>query len=207
MIDLKIFLDCSTDFEFSSFREKFSRFSSLSISLIGTEISSICECAMGPKVAAEKKEGIVKEGKESKPLPKNSRTEMDPVQDRILVETMLKEESCRDRFFDNAIYYRKARNPCNGELTARDNADFLIPIEHTIKTNFETEKFLNFDRTYQQTKQLSQPEVKESLRTVKSLDVHKLEKVRGRKAEIDYELEQMRKVIEFKRQQLQSITK
>eukprot|EP00599_Poterioochromonas_sp_BG-1_P011234 CAMPEP_0173140860 /NCGR_PEP_ID=MMETSP1105-20130129/5146_1 /TAXON_ID=2985 /ORGANISM="Ochromonas sp., Strain BG-1" /LENGTH=162 /DNA_ID=CAMNT_0014053945 /DNA_START=27 /DNA_END=515 /DNA_ORIENTATION=+ len=162
---------------------------------------------MGPKVAAEKKEGIVKEGKESKPLPKNSRTEMDPVQDRILVETMLKEESCRDRFFDNAIYYRKARNPCNGELTARDNADFLIPIEHTIKTNFETEKFLNFDRTYQQTKQLSQPEVKESLRTVKSLDVHKLEKVRGRKAEIDYELEQMRKVIEFKRQQLQSITK
>lgn len=162
---------------------------------------------MGPKVAAEKKEGIAKDGKESKPLPKNSRIEMDPVQDRILVETMLKEESCRDRFFDNAIYYRKARNPCNGELTARDNADFLIPIEHTIKTNFETEKFLNFDRTYQQTKQLSQPEVKESLRTVKSLDVHKLEKVRERKAEIDFELEQMRKVIEFKRQQLQSITK
>ncbi|MFK5108561.1 hypothetical protein ACI394_28900, partial [Klebsiella pneumoniae] len=87
--------------------------------------------------------------------------------------TIHREEKCRDRFLENAMYLRKSRNPCNGELTARDNADFLIPVEQTIKLAFETQKFQEFDQQYNQLKLSTQPKVKECLQTLRTLDVTK----------------------------------
>jgi hypothetical protein len=126
---------------------------------------------------------------------------------RIVVETMLKEEKCREKFHENAMYYRKSRNPCNGELTARDDAEFLIPVERTIQTNFETEKFLEFDRTYNSIKESTQPAVKDSLQTIRKLDVIKIGNIRERKQMIDSELEQMRKIVAYKQQQLHALSK
>jgi hypothetical protein len=171
---------------------------------------------MGPKKAKEpakapssnegQEEVKGSEGGKVKEIKEISRS-MNSDQARVMVETIHKEEKCRDKFYDNAMYFRKSRNPCNGELTARDNAEFLIPIERTIKMNFETEKFLDFDQTYNTMKSSINPKMQESLQTLRKIDVHKLETVRDRKAVIAYELEQMKKAAEFKAQLLSTISK
>jgi hypothetical protein len=150
---------------------------------------------MGPKKAQQVKEGghEVKE----KPLPRRAFSG----DDRVIVETMHREEKCREKFSENALYFRKSRNPTTGELTPRDTAEFLIPIERTIQMNLDTEKYLDFDQTYKTTKQSPKMTLADCSST-RSVDVHKkkIDAVRCRKEVLAHELEQMKKVAEYKAQ-------
>lgn len=53
----------------------------------------------------------------------------------------LKEEASMQKFDANCHLYKKSRNPCNGELTPRDNAEYLIPFEKIVLDKMKTTQY------------------------------------------------------------------
>lgn len=53
----------------------------------------------------------------------------------------MKEESSLEKFDENCHLYKKSRNPCNGELTPRDDAEYLIPFEKIILDKMKTTQY------------------------------------------------------------------
>lgn len=114
----------------------------------------------------------------------------------------MKEQKCRERFEDTCHLLKKSRNPCTGELTPRHDAEFLIPMKKTIKQQLEDESFLEFEAQRNKTIQKEKESFNPIDKIVRPRDVQAALTLRERRNNLDYELEQMKKVIEYKRQQL-----
>eukprot|EP00981_Chlorochromonas_danica_P005675 scaffold1172_cov180-Ochromonas_danica.AAC.2 len=104
----------------------------------------------------------------------------------------MKEDRCREYFEANAHLFRKSRNPCLGELTARDDADFLIPLEQTLKKVNDQEVY----NEYQRTKATSFQDSVKALhsypnRVVKPQEMARLHTLRNQRTLIDEELKQL----------------
>eukprot|EP01033_Poteriospumella_lacustris_P000289 gene289-183_t len=122
---------------------------------------------------------------------------------RIMMETIGKEQRCRDAFDENSLILRKPRNPCTGELTARDDAPFLIPLQKVMKDNLDSEKYLKLEKTRIELKEtLNQQSFQLSL-PVKTRDVVKLTRVHNLRSEVDREIETLKRVAEYKKELLQ----
>jgi hypothetical protein len=122
---------------------------------------------------------------------------------RLMSETIEKEHRCRDQFDSNALVLRKSRNPCIGELTSREDAPFLIPLEKVMKDNVNSERYLNLERTLVEQKQSIEQQSFQLSLPVKSRDVAKLNRVHKLRSEVDREIETLKRVAEYKRELLQ----
>jgi hypothetical protein len=104
----------------------------------------------------------------------------------------MKEARYREIFELRSQILKKPRNPCFGELTARDDADFLIPMEQTLKTLAETEAF----QAYKHSKALEVINANKTvenyhLRAINPADMARLQTLRNRRNLIDVELKQL----------------
>lgn len=117
-----------------------------------------------------------------------------------------KEQRCRDNFEANALTLRKPRNPCTGELTSREDAPFLIPLEKIMKDNMESESYIKFEKTkVDMAESLNRQSMILAL-PVKQRDVLKVSRVRKLRSEVDREIETLKRVAEYKKDQLQRLT-
>jgi uncharacterized protein YllA (UPF0747 family) len=107
------------------------------------------------------------------------------------------------------------RNPICGDLTAREDAQYAIPLHHSIMLKMEEQK-----RTYaepQSPPKLARyvderdttfarpnPKMEDVRRQISNIKQPQLETLRTRAAYMERELEQMRKLAEFKKMQLAS---
>lgn len=115
---------------------------------------------------------------------------------KFLTEIYDKTALQKDHFHATSYLLRKPRNPCLGELTSREDAEFLLPISSTISQALETENFKEADLK-------SRTVVSEdtSTATIRFLtDIGKVDALKQRRQVVNAELEQMRKTI--KHQQL-----
>lgn len=55
---------------------------------------------------------------------------------KFMKETMDKEADMKAVFNAKLLSYKKPRDPTCGELTSRENADYIIPISRTYETNY-----------------------------------------------------------------------
>jgi len=102
----------------------------------------------------------------------------------------------RENFLNNAHLIRKPRNPCLGELTDREDAEFLLPISSTISKALQDEKTRLLDL-----KSKTAVSEDKSTATIRFLaDVGKVETLKQRREVVNAELEQIKKTI--KHQQL-----
>ena len=106
-------------------------------------------------------------------------------------------------FEDKAQFYRKSRNPCSGELTARDNAEYLIPFENRLKdiSKAGTIKDITLRKNALSVTRHSHYELnmtKVGISTLKSMNG--LDHMRTRRQKLDYELEQMNRLLDFQKQ-------
>jgi hypothetical protein len=101
------------------------------------------------------------------------------------------------------LLLRKPRNPCNGELTSRETAPFLIPMSKIVHDNLDNLKYLKLAETKLNMKeQLEEASINRTL-PVKERDVKKLHGVHKLRSEINRELEYYQKVVDYKKEQLQ----
>lgn len=111
----------------------------------------------------------------------------------------MKEDRCREVFEANSLLYKKSRNPCIGELSPRDNADFLIPIEQTIKKLAEKAAYDD----YTQTTELALTDATKTMhsfqsRAIKKSELDRLESLRRKRMLIDHELKQLEQIRDLK---------
>ncbi len=97
---------------------------------------------------------------------------------------------------------KKPRNPCVGELTPRHDAEFLIPMKKTIKEQMDQEAFRDFEAARSRMIQKEKESLDPIDKVVRPRDIQGALSLRERRNHLNHELEQMRKVIQYKRQQL-----
>jgi len=114
-------------------------------------------------------------------------------QSEFYKQVYTKEENEKVEFFATLPTRKKPRDPVNGELTSRENADYLMP-------TFTQEK--ESDRALQETLRVER-EARETLKKDKSdqfgTDLCRVEALRRRKEVVAFELAQMNKLLEQKR--------
>ncbi|RYH18923.1 hypothetical protein EON65_26750 [archaeon] len=88
--------------------------------------------------------------------------------------------------------YKKSRNPCIGELTARDDADFLIPLEGTLNKLSQEEAYKEYERTRAVNTLNTSSVDKYHTRAINSKDVTLLQSMRKQRSNIDKELRQLK---------------
>lgn len=137
-----------------------------------------------------------------KSIPIISRSVAGVNETRVAKEVEAKEQHCREKFDATGHLMKKSRNPTTGELTPRDEADFMIPMKKTIKQQLEDQAFSDYERTrlmtIQQEKNFFDPVAK----IVKPRDLQGISSLKERRGNINTELEQMKRVLEYKKQAL-----
>lgn len=108
----------------------------------------------------------------------------------VLGGAQVKEDRCREHFENTCHLYKKSRNPCNGELTSREDADFLIPIEHTVKKLSQQAAYSEYERTRTLALQ-SSGSVDYHSRAIKPNELNRLETLKNKRQLIDNELKQL----------------
>eukprot|EP01038_Epipyxis_sp_PR26KG_P008637 gene8637-11675_t len=139
---------------------------------------------------------------------------------RIMAEVVAKEDRARENFNNNSHNFRKSRNPYAGELTPRDEAELLIPIENP--DQFRPPRYLK-GSTSQFCSSFSSANVKSTISLkansydnndnnnqtsnysllahtsrISSSGVESINAMKKRRDQLDFELEQMKKVLEYK---------
>lgn len=126
-----------------------------------------------------------------------------------------KEERCRDRFEANGMFMKMPRNPIRGDLTSREDAEFAIPFHHSIMLKMEQQnrvyiepqsptKLTRYVDERETTFARPNPLVEDVRRKINNLKQPQLETLKTRASYMDNEIEQMRKLVEFKKKQLAS---
>lgn len=126
----------------------------------------------------------------------------------------MREEKSRDLFQQNQYLLKKTRNPIMGELTPRDTAESLIPIDKFIKDTVELQKF-------QQTKQIrleNQTREQEQLHNdvnyhpsihnqIKKMRLQPTHPLKDRKEFLSSEHERVQQLMEYQKNKLLSTMK
>jgi hypothetical protein len=141
-----------------------------------------------------------------KTIPIISRTVAGVNETRVAKEVEAKEQHCREKFHDSMHFMKKSRNPTIGELTPRDDADFLIPMKKTIKQDLEEQAFANYERTRLMTLQQEKDFFDPVSKVVKPRDLQGINNIKERRGNLDNELEQMKRVLEYKKQALAKLS-
>ena len=121
-----------------------------------------------------------------------------------------KEEQCRAKFEKSAMFMKMPRNPIRGDLTSREDAEYAIPFHHSIMLKLEEQKYV-YEEPPAPTKLLpyiddrtstfarSNPQVEDVRRRIQTVKQPHLETLRNRSSAMENELEQMKRLAEYKR--------
>jgi hypothetical protein len=88
---------------------------------------------------------------------------------------------------------KKARNPCVGDLTSRENADYLLPFSSTFQSSLEEAKF------EEQLKKSKESNALKSSPANFLTDVGKCDALRRRREIIEEEMQQIDKLMAYKK--------
>jgi hypothetical protein len=111
------------------------------------------------------------------------------------------------------MFMKMPRNPINGELTSREDADYAIPFHHSIMLKLEETKkvyvepksptkLVQYVDEREMTFARPNPKVEDVRRRIESVKQPQLENLRTKVSSMDNEIQQMRKLAEYKRAQL-----
>ncbi len=126
----------------------------------------------------------------------------------MCISFQAKEITCLEKFDQSRHVYKKSRNPCNGELTPRDDAEYLIPFEKLVKDKMITTTLTRGSLMYHETKSFQNATMgdtnKMTLLAKSSVkDVSLLDTIRRKREDIDNEIAQMKRVAQYKQYCLQ----
>jgi len=164
---------------------------------------SVERSATGYSVASKSKGSTPGKMSQSNAKPKNM---FDANTSKIAVELSKMEERSRTNFENNCHLLKKPRNPCNGELTSREDAEYLIPFEKAINASMLAQTRAKYHQSMMienESRNLTSGPATSSLSQYPSNRRPKFDQLstlKQRKFEIDNELEQMNKVLAFKQQ-------
>lgn len=113
------------------------------------------------------------------------------------------------------MFMKMPRNPIQGDLTSREDAEYAIPLHHSIMLKMEEQKrvyvepqshprLARYVDEREMTFARANPKVRDVLRKMNNIKQPQLETLRNKAAFIDKEIEQMQKLAEFRRSQLLS---
>ncbi len=114
-----------------------------------------------------------------------------------------KEITCLENFDKSRHLFKKSRNPTNGELTPRDEADYLIPFEKIVKDKMSTTTLTRGSLMFHETKSFQNATMgdtnKMTLLAKSSVqDVSRLDSIKKRKEDIEFEIAQMKRLAQYK---------
>lgn len=100
------------------------------------------------------------------------------------------------------MFLRKARNPCNGEDTARDSASFLIPVEKIVSDNMKTQQYIQFQAQRTQDRQVFMESGLMLTAPIKKRHIDAIKAVRDQRLSLESERQVLSKVYEYKQKLL-----
>lgn len=109
----------------------------------------------------------------------------------FLREIYTNEKKTREVFANTSHLLKKSRNPCVGDLTSREDADYLLPFSSTFQNTLEEAKFEDM-----------LAKKKESPNKVQAkfiADIDKVDALRRRKEVIENEMKQLEKLMTYKK--------
>ncbi len=108
----------------------------------------------------------------------------------FLREIYNNEKKTREVFANTSHLLKKARNPCVGDLTSREDAQYLLPFSSTFQKTLEEAKF---------EEQLAKKSEASPVQAKFIADVDKCDALRRRKEVIEMEMKQLEKLMTYKK--------
>lgn len=116
----------------------------------------------------------------------------------FLREIYNKDSKIRDVFVDSSHTLKKPRNPCLGELTSRDHAEYLIPFETSLKNTLDSVKYEESLKEIKSLQPLGDRDPRADMASF-IVDVGKVEAMKNRRAVLNAELSLIKQAVKHQK--------